>query len=147
MEEKALSDHISKRLPLLLSRRSVGDHMVYPKNAPPLTLYKKAGKTHVEAYAYAKPRHPTQLYEGLGYLLLSVSFFAVWWYRRAWFLSAVGTPFAMALVLGSSIRFLVEFWKVPQESFQHSLPLNMGQILTLPFLGAGVYLLLRLRKR
>ena len=146
MKEKALNDHISKRLPLLLSRRSVSDHMVYPKNAPPPTPYKKAGKTHVEAYAYAKPRHPTQLYEGLGYLLLSASLFAVWWRRRAWFLNAVGTPFAMTLVLGSSIRFLVEFWKVPQESFQHSLLLNVGQILTLPFLVAGVYLLLRLRK-
>ncbi|MBQ4215470.1 MAG: prolipoprotein diacylglyceryl transferase, partial [Bacteroidales bacterium] len=36
-------------------------------------------------------------------------------------------------------RFLIEFLKMPQVSFEQGLPLNMGQWLSLPFVLYGFY--------
>jgi len=40
-------------------------------------------------------------------------------------------------------RFLTEFLKENQVSFEDQLPLNMGQILSLPFIGIGLWMMLR----
>ncbi|MCX6266459.1 MAG: prolipoprotein diacylglyceryl transferase, partial [Bacteroidetes bacterium] len=44
----------------------------------------------------------------------------------------------MILVFG--LRFLIEFVKEPQESFEQGLFLNMGQMLSIPFVVAGIIL-------
>lgn len=84
------------------------------------------------------PRHPTQLYEGLSYLLI----FAILWFmytskklrkRNGIF---VGTLF----ILLYSARFVIEFFKENQVEFENSMVLNMGQWLSIPFVVAGFVL-------
>ncbi len=86
------------------------------------------------------PMHPTQLYEALAYLVL----FGILWYmyfkkdiarRMPGVMSGV---FLIGLFLA---RFLIEFVKNPQESFEESMTLNMGQWLSVPFILLGVGLL------
>ena len=52
-----------------------------------------------------------------------------------------GVLFGWFLVLLFSIRFFVEFTKANQVAFEQVLPLNMGQLLSLPFIMLGGWLI------
>jgi prolipoprotein diacylglyceryltransferase len=47
----------------------------------------------------------------------------------------------MLLVLVFGARFAIEFLKEPQEAFEAALPLDMGQLLSLPVVLIGALLL------
>ena len=85
------------------------------------------------------PRHPAQLYEAAAYLVIfGILFFFL--RRRAVHYHA-GYLFGWLLVLIFIMRFLLEFFKEDQETFERHLPLDMGQLLSIPFIMAGVWLL------
>ncbi len=87
------------------------------------------------------PRHPSQLYEAIAYLLI---FFVLWkLYQTKGLQLKKGFLFGLFLVLVFAARFFIEFTKENQEAFENALPINMGQILSLPFIIVGVYFLLR----
>jgi prolipoprotein diacylglyceryl transferase len=87
------------------------------------------------------PRHPTQIYEALAYLL--IFFYLFYLYKKYGSDLSDGFLFGLFLVLVFTFRFLVEFLKAPQELWERSLPLDMGQILSIPFVLAGIWLLWR----
>lgn len=82
------------------------------------------------------PRHPGQLYEALAYAVLM---FIGWRLYRS-HPQRVGTGFFFGLCLTYifTARFLIEFIKEIQEPFEAALPINMGQILSLPFIAIGI---------
>ena len=82
------------------------------------------------------PRHPGQLYEALAY----AAFFFVGWYLYRKRPERVGTGFffGLCITLIFTARFFIEFTKDIQEAFEASMPLNMGQLLSLPFIAAGL---------
>jgi phosphatidylglycerol:prolipoprotein diacylglycerol transferase len=41
------------------------------------------------------------------------------------------------------LRFAYEYLKENQEAFEGNLPINMGQILSIPLILAGIYVLVR----
>jgi phosphatidylglycerol---prolipoprotein diacylglyceryl transferase len=85
------------------------------------------------------PRHPAQLYEAILYLAI---FLILWFMYKAIANKANnGFLFGCFLAMLFSVRFLVEFVKENQESFENSLLVNMGQILSIPFILAGLYLM------
>ncbi len=85
-------------------------------------------------------KHPTQLYEALSYLLLSAGM--IWYYfaqtRKG---NEPGTyNFIGTFLVGVfSARFLIEFVKYNQVDFESGMLLNMGQLLSIPFILAGLY--------
>ncbi len=82
------------------------------------------------------PRHPTQIYEALSYLIL---FFVLrWYYYKKDGLPNNGFLFGAFLIVLFSIRFIVEFLKVEQVNFEKGMLLNMGQLLSIPFIIAGI---------
>lgn len=89
------------------------------------------------------PRHPTQLYESLFYLIVFFVLYRLYNKRRE--KTPYGYLLGMFLILVFTFRFFVEFLKVNQESFENTLLLNMGQLLSIPFVLLGVWLLLRSR--
>lgn len=91
------------------------------------------------------PRHPTQIYEALCYLLLF--FFLVRFYYKNFPNFKEGTIFGIFLIVLFTIRFLLEFLKAPQVDFENNLPLNLGQLLSLPFIALGIILLLYLKNK
>lgn len=87
------------------------------------------------------PRHPTQIYEALSYLIL---FFALlMYYRKNYTIMREGTIFGIFLIVLFGVRFLIEFLKEPQVAFENTMVLNMGQWLSIPFILFGVWLLFR----
>ena len=85
------------------------------------------------------PKHPTQIYEALSYLVLGL--LLVWVYRNRAQKVYRGFFFGAFLLGCFGMRFLIEFIKEPQVGFEESMSLNMGQLLSLPFIVAGVALL------
>ena len=82
------------------------------------------------------PRHPGQLYEAIAYAIL---FFIGWrLYRRMPQRVGTGYYFGLCLAYIFTARFFIEFTKEVQEAFEASLPLDMGQLLSLPFIVLGV---------
>jgi len=87
----------------------------------------------------ADPRHPTQIYEALSYLL--IFFFLLFYYYRKDGKPRQGILIGWFLVLVFGMRFLIEFIKEPQVDFERSMTLNMGQLLSIPFIMIGVLLI------
>lgn len=85
-----------------------------------------------------QPRHPGQLYEAMAYFLIG---FVMWWAWRK-HPGRIGTGFfcGLVLMLIFTVRFFIEYTKEVQEAFEASLPLDMGQLLSIPFIVAGAYL-------
>ena len=99
------------------------------------------------------PRHPAQLYEALAYLIIFFIGYAI--YRRKGLPAkpanpapsrmSVGTGFYFGLCLAAifTFRFFVEFIKKEQVDFEQGMALNMGQLLSIPFVVIGLYFMLR----
>jgi phosphatidylglycerol---prolipoprotein diacylglyceryl transferase len=87
------------------------------------------------------PRHPTQIYEGFSYLL--IFFYLIRYYYRKDGKPAAGYLFGMFLILVFGVRFIVEFLKEPQVGFEQTMLLNMGQLLSIPLILAGIYFVYR----
>ena len=100
----------------------------------------------------ALPRHPGQLYEAIAYALLFVIMWII--YKNSQKQTAnsrkpqVGTGwyFGFCLAYIFTFRFFIEYTKEIQEAFEASLPLDMGQILSIPFIIIGVVCMIRAKK-
>jgi prolipoprotein diacylglyceryl transferase len=90
------------------------------------------------------PRHPAQLYEAIYCLFLMALTYWLWKTKRTKLQN--GFIFGVFMVVLFTLRFLDEFLKENQVAFEDELPLNMGQILSIPFVLAGIYLMFRPRK-
>ena len=86
-----------------------------------------------------EPKHPTQLYESLSYLVLGL--IMLWVYAKK--LDKVHRGFFMGFffVVCFGMRFIIEFIKEPQVEFEQSMTLNMGQILSIPCVLLGIAML------
>ena len=85
------------------------------------------------------PRHPAQLYESITYF----SFFILIYYlykTKKKFKS--GFLFGLILFLIFTFRFFIEFIKERQVDFESNLFLDMGQILSIPFILLGLFFML-----
>lgn len=82
------------------------------------------------------PRHPGQLYEAIAYAV----FFFVGWYLYRHKPQKVGTGFffGLCLTLIFTFRFFIEYTKDIQVDFESGMFLNMGQLLSIPFVIIGI---------
>lgn len=87
------------------------------------------------------PRHPTQLYEALAYLSVAVLLYFL--YKRKMENTERGLLFGVFLVGVFGFRFFVEFFKENQSGFESGMLLNLGQLLSIPLVIVGIYLLIR----
>lgn len=90
------------------------------------------------------PRHPVQLYEALAYLLTFVILYRLWKTKGEQLRSGVIVGLLFILIFSS--RFILEFWKMQQVSIIDSSFLQMGQILSIPFILIGFLLVSRQKK-
>lgn len=90
---------------------------------------------------YAIARHPAQLYEAISCFLLFLLLFWIWWRHQANL--PPGLIFGWFMVILWSLRFAYEYLKENQVDFESKLPINMGQILSIPLVLVGVIILWR----
>ena len=87
------------------------------------------------------PRHPGQLYEAIAYAI----FFPIGWYLYRKHPERVGTGFffGLCLVLIFTFRFFIEYTKDIQVAKEAAMTLNIGQMLSIPFVLIGLYCMWR----
>ncbi len=86
-------------------------------------------------------RHPAQLYEAIFYLLTFALLMYMYWKTNA--KNKPGVLFGTFMIVLWTGRFLVEFVKVGQASHDATLPLKTGQLLSIPLILAGIFILYR----
>jgi prolipoprotein diacylglyceryl transferase len=95
------------------------------------------------------PCHPTQIYEALCYLALFVVLMLMYWKWNAQ--RRQGLIFGVFFTVLFSARFLIEYVKNVQEPWEvgmiESIGMNMGQLLSVPFVIVGVILIVRALSR
>ena len=91
------------------------------------------------------PRHPAQLYEAISYAMFGL----IGWYLYKRMPRKVGTGFFFGYCLTNifTFRFFVEFCKEVQSDFEVGMTLDMGQLLSLPFVALGVWCMVKSFKR
>jgi phosphatidylglycerol---prolipoprotein diacylglyceryl transferase len=91
------------------------------------------------------PRHPAQLYEAISSLILFFILLAIWNRQKAQ--TPRGKLIGIFLIWIFGLRFVYEFFKENQVSFEDTLPFNMGQFLSIPAVLLGIYLLIQSQKK
>ncbi len=104
----------------------------YPTDLPWGFLFVRNGDT--------QPCHPTQIYEALCYIVVSVVLIML--YKRKNFAEKHGFMLGMFLIMVFTARFFIEFLKQNQEAFEEGMSLNMGQILSIPAVLCGIGLVI-----
>ena len=83
------------------------------------------------------PRHPAQLYEALAYLIIFILGLII--YRKKGMSLHKGFYFGFCLTTIFLFRFFVEFLKERQVDFESNMFLDMGQLLSIPFIILGLF--------
>ena len=89
-------------------------------------------------------RHPAQLYEAIAYVII---FLILWSMYQKNSKPKPGYLFGIFLVLLFGARFVLEYFKENQEAFEETMQFNMGQLLSIPFMLVGFYLIFRKPKQ
>ena len=107
-----------------------------PTDAPWGIVFANTGMT--------TPCHPAQLYESIAYLTVFIAIVLLY----VKFRNKVGTGLYAGFTLFTifTFRFFVEYIKEVQVDFENGMFMNMGQILSIPLIIAGGYLILRSTK-
>ncbi len=97
------------------------------------------GAYGVRLRTYGVARYPTQLFESFTCLLLFALLFLMWKYQKPD--TRPGRIFGVFLILLWGLRFVHEFAKKNQVSFEDNMAINMGQVLSIPLIIAGILVL------
>lgn len=87
------------------------------------------------------PRHPAQLYESFTYFALFA--FTLTFYKKSSTPPRPGLLFGISMIVIFLSRIFWEFFKENQEAFEAQMTLNMGQLLSIPFVILGFVLVIR----
>ena len=90
-------------------------------------------------------RHPAQLYEAICYFIAFLVLIFLYWKQEKW--RQPGFIFGSFLIFIFGARFLIEFIKLGQTARDDVWFLNTGQLLSLPFVMAGIYLIIKSNKK
>lgn len=99
------------------------------------------GNISARVNTYGIARHPAQLYESISCLLLFL--FLYWYWSKRKEKTPEGRIFGFFLIILWSLRFAYEYLKENQVGFEDDMALNMGQILSIPLIIAGIFVLIR----
>lgn len=91
------------------------------------------------------PCHPTQLYESFTYLLIFALMVYLYWRKEGGRYNGLLSGIGFAGIFGA--RQLIEMVKNNQSDFEAGMTYNMGQLLSIPFVVGGIYLIIRAIKK
>ncbi len=99
------------------------------------------GSFSATIYTWGMPRHPAQLYEAFTSLMLCFLLYWIWALQKRDL--PYGRLLGLFLVILFGLRFFHELFKENQVDFEATIPLNMGQWLSIPMVIAGIYILVQ----
>ena len=115
-----------------------------PANPMQFEINQKNGRQIALVKTKAISRHPAQLYESISTFLIFFLLLFIWNKRKE--KMPEGLLFGTFLVILFGLRFAYEFIKENQVEFEDAMSLNMGQILSIPLVIIGIWILFNLKK-
>jgi len=113
------------------------DHFYEPLEHPlDFTLTQQKGQYIATVSTFGIARQPSQLYESLSSLLIFIFLFLIW--NKYKLKTPPGLLFGLLMTIMFILRFSYEFTKENQVAFEDGMALNMGQWLSIPFVLAGI---------
>lgn len=137
MAQKIIEDVVE---PLFQQSQRLKKDLLLPGERINYTLEQNRGIMSATIIADGIPRHPAQLYESISSFLIFILLFLIW--KRKKEQTPPGLIFGIFLIVLFGLRFIYEFYKENQVDFENELVLNMGQILSIPLVLAGVIILI-----
>lgn len=138
---------LQMNLPFILQSKDIAEHILLA-DQPNFQVTESEKEIIVSWQAYGIPRHPSQIYESLSSMLLFI--FLISLYQRYKQHTPQGLLFGLFLIILFSLRFLYEFLKENQVEgenvIQQITHMNLGQLLSLPFIAVGIWLLIKQKK-
>jgi len=134
-EESSVKSFLNSGVNNVFARES--DHFHEPiEHKLEYTLQQKSGQYTATISTFGVARHPSQLYESFSSLLIFIFLFSVW--NRGKIKTPPGLLFGLLMTIMFILRFSYEFTKENQVAFEDGMVLNMGQWLSIPFVLAGI---------
>ena len=127
------------RLGNLVNHEMVGD----PTNVPWAFKFQNYWNDQLHMYD-PTPRHPAQLYEAICYFIAFLILLLMYWKMNSW--KKPGFIFGSFLIFIFGSRFFIEYIKEGQTARDFELLINTGQMLSIPFIIAGIILIYRSQK-
>jgi len=141
--ESVLSQDIKYALTQFNSSK---EYLAEPVNTPiQLEIKEQASGYLVTVKTLGRVKHPTQIYEAGTYLLIFLLLLSLWINYKSKLPDGLLFGLFFILVFGS--RFGWEFLKEVQVDFEQSMQLNMGQLLSIPLVLLGFFLVVRALKK
>lgn len=141
IQQENISQYIQTNLKEFLNVKLRKDNQhVFIFETPDIAYSKNENEETVATFQVAGlPRHPAQLYESLGCVIISFLLFAI--YRKYGANTPDGLLFGTFATLIFGLRFVYEFIKENQVALEDGMSLNIGQKLSIPLVLFGIYLL------
>lgn len=127
--------------------QEIVEHVDFGGNSQPLQyeFTEEDGHAVAKIYGIGKVRHAAQIYEAASCVVLMLLMLWIWEKKR--FVLPQGFNFALFMILLWTERFVDEFFKMSQESFEDDMVINMGQILSIPMCLSGIIMLILFYKK
>jgi len=138
--QQQLENYLGGRVQSMLSFNTGLTEHVYQEGPLKYRLGNEGGQFQAVLYTNVIPRHPAQLYESISCTLLFVLLFWLWSQHKQELVT--GRLFGIFLVVCFGLRIAYEFLKENQVPFEDGLVLNMGQILSIPLVIAGIAIII-----
>lgn len=104
----------------------------------------EANRYVVTVKTFGRAKHPTQIYEAGTYFLIFILLLSLWIKNKSQLPDGLLLGLFLILVFGS--RFLWEYFKEAQVSFEEGMQWNMGQLLSVPLVLLGIFLVFKALK-
>jgi prolipoprotein diacylglyceryltransferase len=147
--EENITRFLQNQLRDSIRRYSDEENVVIPMELNSKVVTNSNGTYSSTIQAYAIPRHPSQLYESITCLLLF--FLLIFLYTRQRARTPEGRLFGIFVISIFVLRFIYEFQKENQVDAESQIieltGMNLGQLLSIPFILFGLFVLMRSFKK
>jgi len=119
------------------------EHIAIPLDKPIFISSRINDSKHqeIDVLVYGIPRYPAQLFEAISCVLLFLLLYCI--YKKYGKDTPEGLLFGLFVIILFSLRFVYENFKENQVEFEDRMEWNMGQILSIPLVLAGIFVLIR----
>jgi len=125
----------------LINNRAIGEHYTQPEGPLSYDFSFENRKAVAIVHTYGISRHPTQLYESFTSLILFMILMGLWMKYQSKVPEGLFLGIFLIWIFG--LRWVHELYKENQVAFEDDMTYNMGQLLSIPLVALGVFLLVR----
>ena len=153
-KEERIKNSVEKTLSYILPDKVFTNSSVFNPNQGKVKHQFKRSESqfYLELSSVGVYRHPAQLYESLNYFLIGIIMFLI--LKKYKIKLRHGSLLAFFFITAFAGRFILEYFKenqVKNELFQLNnilgISLNLGQLLSIPFVVCGIYFFIRNTKK